>query len=69
MVESLCQLLRTIGQPLDVPKASAHMDAYFQKMRELCKSTNVSPRMQFMPQVGSSLFPYLFFLGILCITE
>ncbi|KAI6046367.1 hypothetical protein EDC04DRAFT_2876735 [Pisolithus marmoratus] len=49
-IESLCQLLRTVGQLLDVPKARAHMDVYFQRMRELCKSTNVSPRMQFMLQ-------------------
>ncbi|KAI6046362.1 armadillo-type protein [Pisolithus marmoratus] len=49
-IESLCQLLRTVGQLLDVPKARAHMDVYFQRMRELCKSTNVRPRMQFMLQ-------------------
>ncbi|KAI6145567.1 armadillo-type protein [Pisolithus tinctorius] len=49
-IESLCQLLRTVGQLLDVPKARAHMDVYFQRMRELCKSLNVSPRMQFMLQ-------------------
>ncbi|KAI6029306.1 armadillo-type protein [Pisolithus microcarpus] len=49
-IESLCQLLRTAGQLLDVPKARAHMDVYFQRMRELCKSPNVSPRMQFMLQ-------------------
>ncbi|KAI6029329.1 hypothetical protein BKA83DRAFT_4217320 [Pisolithus microcarpus] len=49
-IESLCQLLRTVGQLLDVPKARAHMDVYFQRMRELCKSQNVSPRMQFMLQ-------------------
>ncbi|KAI6145572.1 hypothetical protein BKA82DRAFT_913145 [Pisolithus tinctorius] len=49
-IESLCQLLRTVGQLLDVPKARAHMDAYFQRMRELCKSLNVSPHMQFMLQ-------------------
>ncbi|KAI6046360.1 hypothetical protein EDC04DRAFT_3006432 [Pisolithus marmoratus] len=49
-IESLCELFRTVGQLLDVPKAHAHMDVYFQRMRELCESTNVSPRMQFMLQ-------------------
>ncbi|KAI6046359.1 armadillo-type protein [Pisolithus marmoratus] len=47
-IESLCQLLRTVGQLLDVPKARAHMDVYFQRIRELCKSLDVSPRMQSM---------------------
>ncbi|KAF8132090.1 armadillo-type protein [Boletus edulis] len=49
-IESLCQLLKTVGQLLDVPKARAHMDVYFTRMKELCKSLNVSPRMQFMLQ-------------------
>lgn len=51
-IESLCQLLKTVGQLLDVPKARAHMDVYFTRMKELCKSLNVSPRMQFMLQVS-----------------
>ena len=50
-IESLCQLLKTIGQLLDVPKARAHMGVYFTRMKELCKSPNVNPRMQFMLQV------------------
>ncbi|KAF8552944.1 hypothetical protein OG21DRAFT_1318460 [Imleria badia] len=49
-IESLCQLLKTVGQLLDVPKARAHMDVYFTRMKELCKSLNVSSRMQFMLQ-------------------
>ncbi|KAI9568879.1 armadillo-type protein [Boletus coccyginus] len=49
-IESLCQLLKTVGQLLDVPRARAHMDVYFMRMKELCKSLNVSPRMQFMLQ-------------------
>jgi translation initiation factor 4G len=50
-IESLCILLMTIGQILDTQKAHAHMDVYFRHMRELTKSLNVSPRMQFMLQV------------------
>ncbi|KAJ3551381.1 hypothetical protein NP233_g13091 [Leucocoprinus birnbaumii] len=49
-IESLCKLLTTVGSILDTQKAHAHMDVYFQRMRELTKSQNVSPRMQFMLQ-------------------
>ena len=58
-IESLCQLLKTVGQLLDVPKARAHMDVYFTRMKELCKSLNVSPRMQFMLQVTNDLLVFL----------
>ncbi|KAI6106531.1 armadillo-type protein [Pisolithus croceorrhizus] len=47
-IKSLCQLLKTVGQLLDVPKARACMDLYFQGMRNLCESPNVCPRMRFM---------------------
>jgi translation initiation factor 4G len=53
-IESLCKLLSTVGAILDTPKARAHMDVYFSRMRELTKSQNVSSRMQFMLQVCSS---------------
>ncbi|KAG2347381.1 ARM repeat-containing protein [Suillus weaverae] len=49
-IESLCQLLKTVGQLLDTPKASAHMDVYFTRMKELGKSHNISTRMRFMLQ-------------------
>ena len=48
-IQILCQLLKSVGRLLDVPKARAHMDVYFTQMKELCK--NVSPRTQFMLQV------------------
>ena len=51
-IESLCRLLTTVGKLLDNPKARAHMDIYFTRMKELGKSSNVSPRMQFMLQVN-----------------
>jgi hypothetical protein len=50
-IESLCQLLETIGQLLDTPKTRAHMDVYFTHMKELSKNINVSYRMQIMLQV------------------
>ncbi|KAG2104022.1 armadillo-type protein [Suillus discolor] len=49
-IESLCQLLKTVGQLLDTPKARAHMDIYFMRMKELWKNNIVSTRMQFMLQ-------------------
>lgn len=70
-IESLCQLLKTVGQLLDVPKARAHMDVYFTRMKELCKSLNVSPRMQFMLQVTAGFglllaLSLIYFLPIGC---
>ena len=59
-IESLCQLLRTVGRLLDVPKAHAHMDVYFSRMKELGKSSNVSSRMQFMLQVVPGVLLPLF---------
>jgi translation initiation factor 4G len=50
-IESLCKLLTTVGNSLDTQKARAHMDVYFSRMKELTKSTHVTPRMQFMLQV------------------
>lgn len=54
-IESLCKLLTTVGAILDTPKARAHMDVYFSRMKELTKSQNVSSRMQFMLQVSFSV--------------
>ncbi|KZT21061.1 hypothetical protein NEOLEDRAFT_1121622 [Neolentinus lepideus HHB14362 ss-1] len=49
-IESLCQLLTTIGQILDTQRAKQYMDIYFTRMRELPKNPKVSSRMQFMLQ-------------------
>ncbi|KAJ3993865.1 ARM repeat-containing protein [Lentinula boryana] len=49
-IESLCKLLTTVGQMLDTPKARAHMNVYFDRMKWLTKSLNVNSRMQFMLQ-------------------
>ncbi|OSX57999.1 hypothetical protein POSPLADRAFT_1049731 [Postia placenta MAD-698-R-SB12] len=49
-IESLRMLLTIIGQSLDTPKARAHMDVYFSRMKEWCKNPNVKLRMQFMLQ-------------------
>ncbi|OCH90595.1 ARM repeat-containing protein [Obba rivulosa] len=49
-IESLCKLLATVGKLLDTPKARAHMDVYFSRMKDMAKSNNVNARMQFMLQ-------------------
>ncbi|KAJ7039020.1 armadillo-type protein [Mycena alexandri] len=49
-IESLCKLILTVGLLLDTPKARAHMDVYFSRMKEFGKSNNVGSRMQFMLQ-------------------
>jgi len=54
-IEGLCRLLTTAGKLLDGPKDRAHINVYFTRMKELRKSSNVAPRMQFMLQVGSTL--------------
>ncbi|EIW83901.1 ARM repeat-containing protein [Coniophora puteana RWD-64-598 SS2] len=47
-IEGLCQLLTTVGQILDTPKAKAHMDVYFQRMKELARNGKVNLRVQFV---------------------
>ncbi|KII95568.1 hypothetical protein PLICRDRAFT_48515 [Plicaturopsis crispa FD-325 SS-3] len=49
-IETLCQLIATIGPLLDTTKARAHMDAYLSCMKKLARGGNVSSRMQFMLQ-------------------
>ena len=55
-IESLCKLLATVGSMLDTQKARAHLDVYFSRMKELTKSLNVTPRMQYMLQVRYRLY-------------
>ncbi|KAF4563224.1 hypothetical protein EYR40_007066 [Pleurotus pulmonarius] len=49
-IESLCKLLSTVGQLLDTPKARAHMDVYFSRMKDLIRSPDVSSRLKFRLQ-------------------
>jgi len=56
-IESLCKLLSTVGRQLDTDKARSHMDVYFQRMKELSKSLNITSRMQYMLLV--CLFPFV----------
>ena len=54
-IESLCKLLSTVGRQLDTDKARSHMDVYFQRMKELVKSSNITSRMQYMLLVSNFL--------------
>lgn len=48
-VECLCRLLRTIGKQLDHDRARAHIDKYFQRMRQLLEqSPKLESRVRFM---------------------
>ena len=51
-IESLCKLLATVGSMLDIQKARGHVDVYFAQMKKIMKSPDITPRMQFMLQVG-----------------
>ncbi|KAH8996854.1 armadillo-type protein [Lactarius akahatsu] len=50
-IESLCKLLTTVGSLLDTPKARAHLDVYFSRMRGLMENENVNARMVSVLQV------------------
>ncbi|KAG5649361.1 hypothetical protein H0H81_004317, partial [Sphagnurus paluster] len=49
-IESLCTLLATVGAILDVPKARAHMNVYFSRMKKLAENPEVSAPVQLMLQ-------------------
>ncbi|KAK1230746.1 hypothetical protein PQX77_006152 [Marasmius sp. AFHP31] len=49
-LESLCVLLTTVGPTLDTPRARAHVDVYFSRMREVMNNPAVSQRIVFMLQ-------------------
>ena len=47
-VESLCKLMATIGSKLDIEKAKAFMDSYFERIKELSTNKKLSSRIRFM---------------------
>lgn len=47
-IESVCQLLKTVGLALSGPKGKEPMDMYFGKMRELSQEPTISQRIRFM---------------------
>jgi translation initiation factor 4G len=55
-LETLCVLLKTAGQRLDSPKARNHMDIYFERMKEIARRSGITPRIQFILQVGIKMW-------------
>jgi translation initiation factor 4G len=51
-IESVCQLLITVGSALSGPKGKEPMDRYFEKMKGLAADHAVSSRIRFMLQVS-----------------
>ncbi|KAG8832145.1 hypothetical protein FRC17_001935 [Serendipita sp. 399] len=47
-IESVCQLLKTVGLALSGPKGKESMEMYFGRMKELSQDPNVSQRIRFM---------------------
>lgn len=54
-IESVCQLLKTVGASLSGPKGKGSMDMYFGRMKELSEDTDISQRIRFMLMVGTPL--------------
>jgi translation initiation factor 4G len=48
VIESVCVLLTTVGGFLDTPKARAHLDMYFSRMKDLAENPNITSRIQYM---------------------
>ncbi|KAL9429861.1 hypothetical protein AB3S75_025284 [Citrus x aurantiifolia] len=47
-VEALCILMSTIGEMIDHPKATEHMDAYFDRIEKLSNNMKLSSRVRLM---------------------
>jgi translation initiation factor 4G len=52
-IESVCQLLKTVGGALSGPKGKESMDMYFGKMNRLSRDIQVPQRIRFMLLVGT----------------
>jgi translation initiation factor 4G len=51
-IESLCELLATVGSLLDTQKARAYLDVYFSRMQELMENQIINARMVSMLHVS-----------------
>jgi translation initiation factor 4G len=51
-IESVCQLLKTVGAALSGSKGKESMDMYFERMKELSGSAHISQRIRFMLMVS-----------------
>ncbi|KAG8926080.1 hypothetical protein FRC01_009362 [Tulasnella sp. 417] len=49
-LETLCKLLTTVGERLDVPKSKVYMDIYFGRIQGVAYGSNVASRIRYMIQ-------------------
>ncbi|KAG8957896.1 hypothetical protein FRC00_003336 [Tulasnella sp. 408] len=54
-LESLCQLLTTVGKSLDLPESKAHMDGYFGRLQMVADNNHVPLRIHYMVLVSGVL--------------
>lgn len=54
-VESLCCLLKSVGQVMDTTRAQDHMNVYFTRLNELTQNQHLTPQVRSMVQVSTSL--------------
>lgn len=59
IVAHLCEFIALIGKMLDVPKAKAHLDIYFTRMKYLFENERLSSRVRFMLLVSLHNFVLL----------
>lgn len=52
-LECLSKLMSTIGRQLDTANARMYMDAYFERIKTLCKNQSLESRIRFMLQASS----------------
>lgn len=62
-IESVCQLLITVGSALSGPKGKDSMDQYFKKMKEFAADQTVSSRIRYMLQVSVFRFKLTIFIN------
>ncbi|KAG9028143.1 hypothetical protein FS837_003971, partial [Tulasnella sp. UAMH 9824] len=51
-IETLCKLLITVGERIDVPKSKAYMDIYFGRIGVVANNSRVASRIRYMIQLN-----------------
>ena len=51
-LECLSKLMSTVGRQLDNPNGKMYMDAYFERIKTLCKNQSLESRIRFMLQAS-----------------
>lgn len=52
-IETLCKLLTTVGERIDVPKSKVYMDSYFARIQAVANDDHVASRTRYMIQVSA----------------